>query len=99
MPIDTRDRRSSVVGLLKPYSLILPTPDASAEENPDRQQLAYSYSGIAASALYDIRPIVFTYAESKVEPVLKASTSLVPDVLVARKALRPALAGSAQMQQ
>lgn len=50
MPIDTRDKRASCIGLDGPYRFVLPNPDVAAETVNDRQQTAYKYSGIASGA-------------------------------------------------
>lgn len=52
MAIDTRDRRASCLGINGPYRFILPNPDAAAEDQGDRQQMAFSYPGILAVALF-----------------------------------------------
>lgn len=50
MAIDTRDKRASILGLVAGITLVLPNPDAAAETQGDRQQLAFSYPGILAGA-------------------------------------------------
>lgn len=49
MAIDTAQKRSSAIGLGQPYIVILPTPDGSVSQ-ADRQDAAFSYSGILAGA-------------------------------------------------
>lgn len=51
MAVDTRDKRGSCIGLASPWRSVLPNPDAAAEDQGDRQQLAYSYRGILAGVL------------------------------------------------
>jgi hypothetical protein len=49
MAIDTRDKRGSCISIAGPYRIILPNPDAGAEDQADRQQMAYAYRGILAT--------------------------------------------------
>jgi len=49
MAIDTRDKRASCIGLDGPYRFVLPNPDAPAEDQGDRQQMAFKYRGILAT--------------------------------------------------
>lgn len=49
MAIDTRDKRASVIGFSRPSGMTLPNPDGGLNQG-DRQQVAYSYRGIAAAA-------------------------------------------------
>lgn len=49
MAVDTRDKRSSVVGITLPVPQVVPNPDASIDA-ADRQHVAWAYSGIAAAA-------------------------------------------------
>ena len=46
MPVDTRDKRFSMMGLLQPVPSILPNPDGTIETQ-DRAQYAFMYHGIA----------------------------------------------------
>lgn len=55
MAIDTRDKRASVLGLGLASLLVLPAP--AALDQPDRQQLAYCYRGLSASAPVVVTPI------------------------------------------
>lgn len=48
MALDTRNKRASALGLIAGLALVLPTADSSIAQ-ADRQQVAFSYSGIAAS--------------------------------------------------
>jgi hypothetical protein len=57
MPVDTRNKRASVLGLAQPSLLAPPLPDGSITA-PDRLHLAYLYAGIAASAPVVVRPLV-----------------------------------------
>lgn len=45
----TRDERASIVGLLAPWAIVLPSPDPDAIDPGDRQQVAYSFRGIIAA--------------------------------------------------
>ena len=47
--LDTRAKRSSSVNVLKPYQLALVTPDGTIAQG-DRQQTAWTYSGILAAS-------------------------------------------------
>ena len=48
MAVDTRDKRASAIGLI-PWLLQGPTPDAAFSQ-ADRQQIAFTYRGILATA-------------------------------------------------
>lgn len=50
MAVDTRNKRASAIGIGLALRLVLPAPDASVDQ-PDRQQVSYSYAGISAQAL------------------------------------------------
>lgn len=50
MAVDTRNKRASCLGHAQPWRVVLPNPDAAAEDQADRQQLAYCYPGILAGA-------------------------------------------------
>lgn len=45
MPVDTRDKRFSMIGLAAPFRRMLPTPNGGFDA-ADRQQLQYCYRGI-----------------------------------------------------
>lgn len=47
--MNTRDKRASALGVALAFRLVLPTPGTITQ--PDRQQVAYCYRGIAADAL------------------------------------------------
>lgn len=51
MAVDTQDKRASVIGLGLAALLVLPAPGAI--DQPDRQQVAYSYRGIQADVAGD----------------------------------------------
>lgn len=76
MAIDTRDRRASAIGVLKPYSFVLPNPDVLAEDQADRQQLTLVYRGILSSAYLPAFPTQFTYAAAWIEPAMKTMPSI-----------------------
>jgi hypothetical protein len=46
--IDTQDKRASCLGVAGPGRLALPGPDVAAEDQGDRQHLAFVYRGILA---------------------------------------------------
>lgn len=53
--MDTRDKRASVLGLaFATLAVVLPNPDGAALSQGDRQQVAFCYRGIAASAAASI---------------------------------------------
>lgn len=52
MAVDTRDKRSSVIGINAP---LFPNPDGSLATQADRQHVAWCYSGILAGAPADDR--------------------------------------------
>lgn len=45
--MNTPNKRASAIGIALAIRLVLPVPDASVDQ-PDRQQVAYSYAGVAA---------------------------------------------------
>ena len=47
--LDTRSKRASSWGTLRPYIITPPLPDGTIGQG-DRQHIAYTYSGISASA-------------------------------------------------
>ncbi len=47
MAVDTRNKRASILGLALASAIVFPNPDGTID-NPDRQQTAYSYSGISS---------------------------------------------------
>lgn len=49
MAVDTRNKRASCLGIGGPVALVETDPDGTVAQ-ADRQQAAYSYAGIAASA-------------------------------------------------
>ena len=59
MAIDTRDKRASCIGIDGAYRFVLPNPDAGAEDQGDRQQMAFKYRGIAAAAPGGVSITVF----------------------------------------
>lgn len=51
MALDSRDKRASALGVaVATFALVLPNPDGAALNQGDRQQVAFCYRGIAASA-------------------------------------------------
>lgn len=90
--MDTRSKRASSVGILLPFVLAPVLPDGSISQ-VDRQHIAWSYSGILATAL-----VIITYLAdvlikvTRVDNVLmqptpamnvKAQPSMVEDVEIA----------------
>jgi hypothetical protein len=59
MAIDTRAKRSSVIGVGLPVPSLLPTVDGTIAAS-DRQWLAWLYSGIAASVPVDAYEQVYS---------------------------------------
>lgn len=51
MAIDTRNERAGAIGYALPFLLLTPDPDAGAEDQADRQQLAYLFPGILAGSI------------------------------------------------
>ena len=49
MAIDSRDKRASAIAFVLPFIAIGATPDGDITSEADRQQMAWSYRGIAAS--------------------------------------------------
>lgn len=47
MPVDTREKRASIIGMGLAAALVLPAPDATVVLG-DQQQVAFTYAGIAA---------------------------------------------------
>ncbi len=50
MPLDSKEKRASAVGVSLPWRGALPTPDAAAETAADREQVGNMYSGLAPAA-------------------------------------------------
>ncbi|MGB1373814.1 MAG: hypothetical protein ACPG6R_11880 [Aequoribacter sp.] len=50
--IDSLDKRSSCIGFVLPFMLLSPVPDGSLAIVADRQQIAYSYRGVAVTDGY-----------------------------------------------
>lgn len=56
--IDSREKRASAIGLMRPWMLVLPAPDGTISQ-ADRQQVDFSYSGILSGAF--VPPALITY--------------------------------------
>ena len=71
MPIDSRNKRFSLLGLAMASLAVLPAPDATIDQ-ADRQQLAYCYSGILAGALDEVAatPDVIIVASASVTTII-----------------------------
>ena len=51
MALDSQNKRASALGVaVATFALVLPNPDGAALNQGDRQQVAFAYRGIAASA-------------------------------------------------
>lgn len=59
MSLDSRDKRASSVGWGLASLLVLPAPGTL--DQPDRQHVAYSYRGIAASTPVSVTLPSYTY--------------------------------------
>jgi hypothetical protein len=59
--VNTRNKRSSAIGVGLAALVVLPAPDAAVGQ-PDRQQVTFCYAGISASALFEYDVITFTSA-------------------------------------
>ena len=57
MAIDTRNKRASVVGFMRPWSPVWPNPDGSLASVADRQQMAYAYASGSPAAAVTLIPI------------------------------------------
>lgn len=67
MPLDTRSKRASSVGLLLPWMLASVFPDGTLDQG-DRQHGASSYSGILAAVQVEIIELSFS-EDALLEPV------------------------------
>lgn len=56
MAVDNRSKRASSVGILLPFVLAPPLPDGTIAQ-ADRQHIAWSYSGILATAAATIEAV------------------------------------------
>lgn len=81
MSLSSRDRRASAIGILKPYSVVLPNPDAILEDQADRQQLALVYRGILASAYLPAFATQFTFASAWIDPAVKTASQVIQALL------------------
>ena len=66
MALDTRDKRSSAIGLTLPWRGMLPLPDATFNQ-ADRQHIVWLYRGIlASSVVIDTDPdVIWTYPSGR----------------------------------
>lgn len=79
MAVDTRDKRASILGLGLALRLVLPNPGAI--DQPDRQQLAYSYRGITTGTpVAQINQII--EATGEYVPAIEVSGEYVPAIAV-----------------
>ncbi len=52
MPVNTRDKRFSMMALACPnHTRVWPNPDSSFANQSDRQQLAYLYAGVMGAII------------------------------------------------
>jgi hypothetical protein len=79
--VDTRDKRASVLGLGLASLLVLPSP--TALDQGDRQQVSYSYRGIAASAPVSVTPASYTYTATWQATATYVATSQVTSTYAA----------------
>ena len=49
MAIDTRDKRFNCLNVMRTFTVAAPNPDGDISSQADRQQIAFSYLGIAAA--------------------------------------------------
>ncbi|HND55711.1 MAG TPA: hypothetical protein PLV92_25020 [Pirellulaceae bacterium] len=56
MAVDTRNKRASCIAFSLPRGRVYPNPDGDLATKADRQQTAFSYSGIDAAAGGGISP-------------------------------------------
>lgn len=49
MPIDSANKRYSLIGLLSPTRRMLPVPDGGFAAQGDRQELEYLYAGVLSA--------------------------------------------------
>ncbi len=86
--LDTAAKRSSAVGIAQPYVFLMPTPDGSVSQ-ADRQDIAFSYSGILAlspliGAISKVLTLFTSLATLTLEPSLSQFTLFdSPKVLTA----------------
>jgi hypothetical protein len=59
MPLDSRNKRASALGIGLAALVVLPAPDGTVVQ-ADRQQVAYCYAGISAQALVEYDVMVLT---------------------------------------
>lgn len=50
MAVDTQDKRASCINFCAPFKFAAPVPDGDLTAQADRQLIAFSYSGILATA-------------------------------------------------
>lgn len=56
MALDTREKRAASIMVALPWRGLLPLPDPGAEDQPDRQQVAYMAVGVLAESLIPGQP-------------------------------------------
>lgn len=74
MAVDTRNKRSSVLGIGLAAALVFPDPDGALAQ-ADRQQAAYTYAGIDTSASSALNATARrTLVMARTERVLEATS-------------------------
>lgn len=63
MAVDTRDERAACLGFLLSFRTVLPNPDAEAEGQLDRQQISFTWPGIAVGGPDAGQPRAKYYAQ------------------------------------
>lgn len=76
MAVDTRDKRASALGIVAPLVPTFPLADGNIANQADRQNAAFSYTGILASS-----PVAQTVRQSAFESRIFASSVLTGRVL------------------
>jgi hypothetical protein len=71
MAVDTREKRASIIGIGLAAALVLPAPDASVVLG-DRQQVAFTYMGIAAGEPPPSVVAIVLEATARYAPILAA---------------------------
>mgnify|MGYP006969378816 FL=1 len=76
MAVDTRDKRSSVIGIVAP---LFPNPDGDLAPVADRQHIAWMYSGIQGGAVPDSTSARMFYTVTK-QPIMKVPPTIAVSV-------------------
>lgn len=84
MAVDTQDKRASVLGFGLASLLVLPAPGTI--DQPDRQHVAYSYRGIAASVAVVLDPVALPTNTASYQAVMTQATASYQSTLTAATA-------------